>query len=181
MMGGNQWEGHRMGSRPWRTEGSVELLVDAPPRVVYDVVADVTRTGERSPECRSAEWLPGSVEGAVGARFRGRNRSGVARWSRVCEVLVADPGRAFAFRTVPERRDPSRRDSTTWSYTFEPDGDGTRVVHSYEITQLPSPFFRAVYGRLLSHHRDMRPQMLATLEALRSSVENSPAAGSVTD
>ena len=170
-----------MVSRHWRTEGSVELFVDAPPAAVYDAVADVTRTGERSPECRAAEWLPGSVKAAVGARFRGRNRSGIARWSRVCEVVVADPGRAFAFRTVPERRDPSRRDSTTWSYAFEAEGDGTRVVHSYEITQLPSPFFRAVYGRLLPDHRDMRPQMLATLEALRSSVENTPAGGSVTD
>lgn len=170
-----------MVARPWRTEGSVELLVDAPPRVVYDAVADVTRTGERSPECRAAAWLAESVPGTTGARFRGRNRSGIARWSRVCEVVAADPGQAFAFRTLPERRDPSRRDSTTWSYAFEPEGGGTRVVHSYEITQLPSRFFRALYGRLLPHHRDMRPQMQATLEALRSSLENNPPAGSLTD
>lgn len=165
-----------MGSRPWRTGGSVELRIDAPAREAYDAVADVTRTGERSPECRAAEWLPGSPPAVVGARFRGRNRSGIARWSRVCEVIEADPGRGFAFRTVPERWDPSRRDSTTWSYTFEVDGDGTLVVHSYEITLLPSPLFRAVYGRLLPDHRDMRPQMRATLEALRSSLETRPAA-----
>jgi uncharacterized protein YndB with AHSA1/START domain len=158
-------------ARSWRTSGSVEEHVDAPPEVVYAAVADVTTTGERSAECRAAEWLPGSAAGAVGARFRGRNRSGVARWSRVCEVVEAEPGRAFAFRTVPDRIDPSRRDSTTWRYTFEPDGDGTRVTHSYEITQLPLRLFQALYGRILPHHRDMRPQMAGTLAALKRQVE----------
>ncbi|MCW2712672.1 MAG: hypothetical protein JWP24_2866 [Marmoricola sp.] len=69
------------------------------------------------------------VPGSVGAVFRGRNRVRLAaRWSR-CEVVAAEPGRAFAFRTLPERLDPSRRDSTTWSYRLEPTADGTRVEH----------------------------------------------------
>lgn len=157
----------------WRSEGEVELLIAAPPDVVYAAVADVTRTGERSPECRKAEWLPGPVPATVGARFRGRNRSGLARWSRVCEVIEAEPGRSFAFRTVPERFDPSRRDSTTWRYTLAVDPDGrTRVTHSYEITLLPLALFRALYGRLLPHHRDMRPQMAETLQALKASLES---------
>lgn len=144
------------------------LDVPADPDAVYAVVADVTRIGERSPECHRAGWLPGAPAGSVGAVFRGSNRSGwAARWSRRCEVTVADPGRAFAFRTVPEWLDVSRRDSTTWRYDFEPVDGGTRVSHSYEISRLPLPPMRALYGVLLPHHRDMRPQMLANLEALR--------------
>jgi hypothetical protein len=54
---------------------------------------------------------------------------------------------------------------------FAPDGTGTRVVHSYEITKLPFRFFRTLYGRLLPHHRDMRPQMAATLAALKASLD----------
>lgn len=152
----------------------MEAYIAAAPEAVYAAVADVTRIGERSAECRSAEWLPGSTPGAVGARFRGRNRSGLARWSRVCEIVTADHGRELAFRTVPERLDVSRRDSTRWSYTFEPQGPGTKVVHSYEITALPVWPFRAVYGRLLPHHRDMRPQMAHTLAILKDSLESSP-------
>ena len=38
-----------------------------------------------------------------------KNRSGLVRWSRVCEVVTAEPGRSFAFRTVPERLDPTSR------------------------------------------------------------------------
>lgn len=86
-------------------------------------------------------------------------------------MTANDPGSRFVFRTVPERIDLSRRDSTTWSYTFVPEGDGTRVTHSYEITMLPLRPFRALYGWILPHHRDMRPQMAETLLALKASLE----------
>ena len=156
----------------WRMSGSVQLRCDAPPEVVYARVADVTSTGQRSNECRSCEWLPGSPPGTLGARFRGRNRSGVARWSRVCEVVSADPARHFAFRTVPERFDPSRADSTIWSYDIEPDGSGSVVRHEYRIVKLPMQPFRWLYGRLLPHHRDMRPAMMHTLQALRAELQS---------
>jgi hypothetical protein len=156
----------------WQREGTVDCFVEASPEAVYAVVADVTSTGERSPECKTADWLPGAASGTVGARFRGRNRVGrLIRWSRVCEILEADPGRRFAFRTVPERIDRSRHDSTTWRYRLEAQGTGTLITHSYEITMLPGPFFRAIYGRLLPHHKDMRPQMAETLANLKRSME----------
>ena len=156
-----------MSRRPWRTSGSVERVVPADPDSVYAVVSDVTRIGERSPECHTAAWLPGAPAGEVGSVFRGRNRASLlARWSRRCEVLTADRGRAFAFRTLPERLDVSRRDSTTWRYDLAAVDGGTRVTHSYEITLLPLRPMRALYGRLIPQHRDMRPQMAANLEAL---------------
>jgi hypothetical protein len=155
--------------REWRTSGEVELVIDASADELYATVVDIASTGERSSECRSCEWLPGGPqEAVVGARFRGRNRSGLVRWSRVCEVVDAVPGVRFAFRTVPQRLDLSRRDSTTWVFEFDPAEGGTRVTHRYEITMLPLAPFRALYGRLLPHHRDMRPQMLETVEKLRS-------------
>ena len=157
-------------AREWLRSGAVERVVDASPQDVYRVVSDVTTTGTRSNECRRVEWLSGGAQGAVvGARFRGHNRWGVARWSRVCEVIEAEPGRVFAFRTVPERFDLSRRDSTTWRYEIFLDGDRTRVRHSYEITVPPLRPMKAIYGVLLPQHRDMRPAMEHTLEALARS------------
>jgi hypothetical protein len=153
-------------ARGWRISGSVERLVAAPAEELYGVISDVTSTGERSTECRKASWLDGATEPLVGARFRGHNRSRLARWSRVCEILDAQPGRVFSFRTVPERRDPSRADSTTWRYELFPDGDHTLVRHSYEITVMPRPFFKRLYGLLLPQHRDMRPSMQHTLDRL---------------
>lgn len=138
---------------------------------MYRVVTDIASTGQRSDECHSAEWLPGGpAEPVIGARFRGRNRHGLARWSRVCEVIEATPGRSFAFRTVPERWDPSRADSTTWRYELTRAPGGTLVRHSYEITKPPLAAFKAIYGVLLSHHRDMRPAMNDTLQRLATSL-----------
>lgn len=154
-------------ARDWLVSGSVERVVDAPADEVYRLVGDVTSTGERSTECRRASWLPDSPqEPVVGARFRGHNRSGLARWSRVCEVVEARAGRVFAFRTVPERFDLSRRDSTLWRYELFPQGERTLVRHSYEITTPPLRLLKAVYGVLLPQHRDMRPAMRHTLDAL---------------
>lgn len=164
-----------MTARPWRRSGSVQVVVPADPAAVHAAVCDVTRIGTRSTECHSADWLPGTPAGAVGAVFRGRNRAGLlARWSRRCEVVEAEPGRSFVFRTLPERLDPSRRDSTTWSYLLEPVEGGTRVTHSYEIEVLPLRVFLALYGRWLPQHRDMRPQMQANLEALREQFRGTP-------
>ncbi|MFE5700840.1 hemerythrin domain-containing protein [Rhodococcus koreensis] len=165
--------------RPALTEGSAELWIDVPARPLYDVVADVTRITERSPECRSCAWLPGRSPGAVGARFRGHNRAHHMRWSRVCEVTAADPGRKFAFRTVSDRRNPLYHDSTTWSYTFRADGDGTRVTHSYRIDVLPYRPLLSLYSHLQPQHRDMRPQMRQNLEALRRQAHADTATGSL--
>jgi len=157
---------------PWLPGGSVELLIAASPENVYDAIADVTAGGRRSLECRSCYWLPGSIPRTVGARFRGRNRTHIARWSRICEVIVAEPGKAFAFRTIPEPIDITRRDSTTWGYGLVAHPSGTLVTHYYEMTKFPLQPFKAVYGVLLSHHRDMRPHMTYTLAALKAEVES---------
>ncbi len=154
--------------------GSVSALIEAPSRDVYDVVADVTSIGQRSPECRSASWLPGKPAGQVGARFRGRNQSGIFRWSRVCEVIRADPGKEFTFRTVPEHLDLSRRDSITWAYLFTTDGTATRVTHAFEMTLPPLRLFAVIYRTLMPQHLDPRPAMRADLDMLKTLLESPP-------
>lgn len=155
----------------WRTDGSASVYVAAPPDVVYARVADVTRTGECSLEARKATWLRGQTPGSPGARFRGRNRSGLIRWSRVCEVVEAESGRRFAFRTVPHPVDLSRRDSTVWGYSMQPDGDGTILTHDYRIVRQALPGFQQVFALLMPHHRDMRPHLEHTLQVLKGELE----------
>ena len=160
-------------ARAWREEGSVDCVIDADADAISPRIADVSTAGDRSVECRSCEWLPGVAPGTVGARFRGRKRSGLARWSRVCEVTEAESGGRFSCRTVPERCDPTRADSTTWSYLLVPEETGTRVTHVYRITKWPVRPIKWLYGRLFPQHRDMRPQMRHTLVALSAELEAS--------
>ncbi len=156
----------------YRRRGQVSRYINAAPQELYDLVADVTRVGERSPECHRARWLPGPPPGTVGARFRGYNKKGLIRWSRVCEVSTADPGHAFAYRTIPERVDLSRRDSTTWTYTFTPEATGSRVTHSYDVTLPPLRAFITLYRRIMPQHSDMRPAMTGNLTALKQIAEH---------
>jgi hypothetical protein len=58
------------------------IRIAAPADLIYDLVADVTRTGDRSPECRRVEWLGESAKAVTGARFRGHNRWRGFTWWR---------------------------------------------------------------------------------------------------
>src|SRR5438270_7737862 len=103
--------------------------VEAPPERLYEMVTDVTRMGEWSPETVSAQWVDGSAGPTIGAKFRGKNKRR-AGWSTTCTVTAAEPGHEFAF-TVGKGQ-------TAWRYRFEPSGSGTDVVESFEILQEPN-------------------------------------------
>ncbi|HYZ93007.1 MAG TPA: SRPBCC family protein [Actinomycetota bacterium] len=158
-----------------RMTGEAELRIEASPQDVYDLVTDVTRTGEWSPECRRCKWLNGATHAREGARFRGYNRSGIVRWSRLVEVVAADSGREFAFRTLP---DLLNKDSTTWRYKLEPSERGTIVRQSYEIHRLPAFPVNLIMRTLLRHHADLRPHMRQTLERIKAIAERSTARSS---
>ena len=50
--------------------GEVRVHVDAPPDVVWALVADLDRMGEWSPECYRVEWLDGAASTAKPAPSR---------------------------------------------------------------------------------------------------------------
>jgi len=152
-----------------RTSGSVSIEIDADAGMVYDLISDVTRIGEWSPECRRANWLDGEAGPAVGVRFKGHNKWKMSRWARICEIVAAEPGREFAFWTIPGHG-PSA-DSTTWRWDIETAGDVTRVTQSYEITKMPQRWFLPIVKRFMPHHLDMRDHIRQTLEALKTTAE----------
>ena len=153
--------------------GEASIHIDASPEQVYGLVSDVRRMGEWSPECRHCEWLDGATGPAVGARFKGSNRSGVARWSTKPRVVAADAGREFAFAT--ELRG---KDLTKWSYRFEPDGDGTKLTESFEMMN-DTPgyinFTERYVMRIKDRKADLEKNMQATLTRIKATIESSAA------
>jgi len=147
--------------------GEASIHIAAPPEVVYARVADITHMGEYSPECRHCEWLDGATGPAVAVRFRGDNKGGFARWSRTCEIVVADRGHEFAFRTLPTR---FARDSTLWRYRFEPtDGGGTTVTESYALTDAWLP---VRIGEVVTRRPHKMPGNLRqTLDRIKAAAE----------
>jgi hypothetical protein len=72
----------------------VSRTIKAPAELLYDMLSDLPRMGEWSPENRGGRWVNGATGPAVGARFKGRNRKGWARWSTDATVVTAVPGPA---------------------------------------------------------------------------------------
>jgi hypothetical protein len=154
--------------RWWLTEDSVELDIEADADVLYGMVSDLPRIGEWSPECERVDW-EGEVAAPIeGTTFMGHNAVGPGRrirYSRHGRVLVADPGREFAFIT-----DEGGRESTVWRYRFEPRADGgTRVTESYEVRWIPT--WARILDVPLNRHKELLEGMRTTLERLKAVAE----------
>jgi hypothetical protein len=149
---------------PTATHGSTTIDIAAPPPVVYDLVTDVTRMGERSPECYRAEWVDGAP-GSVGARFRGRNRIGPIKWTTTCTVTAADPGREFAFCVI----DGKGREQTRWRYVIEANDTGCRLTESYQFVWCPLAARAAELP--FPRDRQLRRGIRRTVEAIKSQAE----------
>jgi uncharacterized protein YndB with AHSA1/START domain len=148
-------------------KGEVRIHIDAPPEAVWTLVADVERMGEWSPECYRVEWLDGASSPAItGARFQGWNRYDEMRWSVICEVKTAEPGRELAWSTLEDNRELVR-----WRYCFEPADCGTDLTESFEVVWLPPT---AAYGEdVLMRDRDWRraEAMRTTLQRIKDVAE----------
>jgi hypothetical protein len=151
------------------TKGHASIEIEAPPEKLYELVSDVRRMGEWSPECRQCQWLDGATGPAVGARFKGTNRNGVARWSTKPRVVAADEGREFAFVTRWLGRDMTR-----WSYRFEPSGDRTTVTESFEMLA-DMPWYFGVTERIMmgisDRKADLEANMAETLRKIKAAAE----------
>jgi hypothetical protein len=149
--------------------GSVTVHMAASADRVWDLVSDVTRVGEFSPETFEAEWVGGASGPAAGARFRGhvrRNGRGPVYWT-VCTVVACDPGREFAFAVAG----PGGRTVNTWRYQLEAGPGGTDVTESFALADRPlMRLYWMVAG--FARGRTNRDGMRVTLERIRAVVES---------
>jgi hypothetical protein len=148
---------------------SVKTRVAAAPEQLYAMVADVTRMSEWSPETIACRWLGGAAGAAVGARFEGVNRHAGSTWKTVCEVSVAEPGRAFAFEVVAVRL----LRVALWRYEFAAVDGGTELTEHW--TDRRGALLRW-HGRRVQHIDDRgehnRAGMAATLARIKAVAES---------
>jgi len=144
-------------------EASIEIHTS--PEAVYDLVSDLPRMGEVSPENIGGEWLGGS-SGKVGDRFIGHNRTPERAWSVPVMVTIAERGRCFEFVTRPDEGPYVR-----WTYRLEPSGTGTRVTEIWDVEQL-SPGRRShTQAQHDERSRYTEGMLTTTLAALKKTAE----------
>ena len=147
--------------------GEVSVRMAAPPAVVWDLVSDVTRIGEFSPETFEARWIRGATGPEEGAQFKGhvrRNGVGPTYWT-LCTVTVCEPERVFEFAVGPDAMAVNN-----WGYRLEPDGDGTRVTEYFRLEpSLPVRLYWLALGPLRG--RTNEKGMRTTLERMKQVLE----------
>jgi Polyketide cyclase / dehydrase and lipid transport len=155
------------------TTDTVDRYIEATPEALYDLIADVTRTPERTPDVVRCEWLDGATGPKVGARFKATNRLGRGpNWSNKPVVTVADRGEEFSFtRTEPFAG------TILWRHRFVPEGSGTRMYESYEVIK---PIRRmgwfiidTLYG-MKDRRSELRASMVQSMDRVAELLEVAP-------
>jgi len=114
--------------------------IAAPPERVFELITDLARMGEWSPENVGGRWLGGATGPAVGARFAGRNRNGWRSWRTTSHVVECTPPTRFAFEVTAGPFKVS-----TWEYEIEPTATGCTVTESWSDRR---PAFFAKVGNV---------------------------------
>jgi hypothetical protein len=148
-------------------EYAESIVIDATPERVYDVVSDITRTGEWSPICTGCAWDAGAGP-QVGAMFTGHNETPERVWETRCEVVAADRGREFAW-TVGQRW-------VRWGYTLRAVDGGTELTESWHFLPAGLAGFAERFGadaqaQIENRTRAARVGIPATLAAIKRAIE----------
>lgn len=141
--------------------------VAASPETVWEMISDLPRMGDWSPENVGGTWVGGATGPAPGAKFRGVNRSEQRSWKTVAKVVDADPGRRFAFMVTVGGLPVAE-----WAYDLEPTESGCRVTESW--TDRRPGFFKPIAAKVTGvsdRVRHNRSTMEATLAALAAAAE----------
>ena len=160
---------------------AVEEVIAAPPELVWDLVADVTRVGEWSPECIQVAWLAEPGRPQPGARFTGHNRlPNGFEYEVTCVVTEADRPRAFAWAVLDDSGDLACP-SSSWRYRIDPLPGGGSLIRQ-RFTQGPgASYLREAAAMAPNRAADiiearlgrLRANMSATLRAMKATAESS--------
>jgi uncharacterized protein YndB with AHSA1/START domain len=144
-----------------------EVVVSAPPARVWELLSDLRRMHEWSPELVAMLPLkPGGLR--PGQWYLGLNRRKAVVWPTRSVVAVLEPGRTLAWDT--------RSSGARWVWELEPDDSGgTRLVHRRPVPQrltlLSRLFAPVALGGSEEHADELEAGMRRTAARLKAAAE----------
>jgi Polyketide cyclase / dehydrase and lipid transport len=144
------------------------VRIAAAPEAVYDLITDITRTGEWSPICE-AGWWDDDAGPRAGAWFTGRNRFGDTVWETRSLVEVADRPREFTWLVGGG--------FVRWSYALAAaDGGGTELTETWQfcpegITMFHEKYETGAHDRIALRIRQASEGIPETLAAVKRIAE----------
>ena len=151
-----------------------EVLIAAPPAVVWALVCDIQVPARFSSEFNGGEWLDGASSPAPGAQFSGRNHHpAIGDWETTSTICEFQPEQVLGWAVG----DPDQP-SALWRFTLTADADGTRLTQwmqigpgpsgiSAAIESMPDKESRILHRRLAEHSTNMT----ATLAGIKEVAE----------
>lgn len=142
-----------------------EIEINAPVSTVWNLVSDVSRMPQWSPQCRVMRAL-GPVR--PGTRTINLNRRGMLFWPTTAVITEVIPERKFAFR-IPIN-------TTVWSYELEPTATGTRLVETRHaengITAVSTAVTNAALGGVDTFEKELLDGMNQGLARIKAAAES---------
>ena len=149
-------------------EHQVEVVIGSPAAIVYDLLTDISRMAQWSPEVTSCHWVRGASVAQPGARFRGWSRKGWRRWSTLSVVTVAQRGSLFEWRVTFVGRPVA-----TWRYAMIPNHERSTTVRETVLDERGAMLRRV--SPYITGSRDRRDRnnetMHVTLDRLKAAAE----------
>lgn len=146
-----------------------EIHIDAPPSRVWELVGDVRRMPEWSPQVSSTRLRRGFERVEPGAEFTNLNVLGELEWVTHGKIVRFEPERQIAFRIA--------ENYVVWSFRLQAgDADSTRLLQRREapegISELSLKFMDSHLGGQEPFNDVMRAGMRQTLERVKVAAES---------
>jgi uncharacterized protein YndB with AHSA1/START domain len=149
-----------------------EIFINASPEAVWDVLTDLKKMAEGSPELLTMVPLrSGGLR--LGQTYLGINRRKAIIWSTRNVVSALEPGKVLAWDTATS--------GATWIYELSAEGDGTRLVHRRPVrkrlTLLSRAFAPVALGGSVEHADELEEGMAQTIFRIKTAAESAAHAG----
>jgi uncharacterized protein YndB with AHSA1/START domain len=144
---------------------SIEIA--APTALVWELVSDVCRMPEWSPQVRSTRLRTGFERVDLGAQFTNLNQDGELEWVTHGEIVRLRPEQELAFRI--------EENWVVWSFRLEPTEAGTWLTQWREtpdgISDLSLDLTDGFMGGQEAFTATLRSGMRQTLERIKAQAE----------
>lgn len=146
---------------------STAIDIDATPQQVWNLLSDLRRMPEWSPQCR---WMRPLGALRTGGLTVNMNRRGRKYWPTVSRIERVETGRALAFRTLSN--------SSVWTFEISPIPGGARVVERRDVPPQGTKWISKVIvehalGGEDPFDAEMLDGMNATLTRVKAAAETS--------
>ncbi|ORV10912.1 SRPBCC family protein [Mycobacterium celatum] len=143
-----------------------QVDINAPVAKVWELVSDVRRMPQWSPQCR---WMKPLGPVRQGTRTLNLNRRNFLFWPTTCTLTEVIPEQKLAFKV--------NANGTIWSYELQPIPEGTRLIESRHAENGVKPIstmtVNALLGGVDSFERELVDGMNTSLAKIKAAAENS--------